>query len=176
MEAHLATLWESFADAVGDREALVCGESRCTWREFDDRAARLAAAFTAAGLKTDSKVGLYLYNCNEYLESQFAAFKLRAVPVNINYRYLDDELLYLLDNSDSEILVFHRGLGDRVARVMDRASKVKLWIEVDDAGDTVPGAVAYESLIGSHEPAPRIRRSESDVSNLTYWNISICLD
>ena len=163
MEAHLATLWESFADAVGDREALVCGESRCTWREFDDRAARLAAAFTAAGLKTDSKVALYLYNSNEYLESQFAAFKLRAVPVNINYRYLDDELLYLLDNSDSEILVFHTSLGDRVARVMDRAPNVKLWVEIDADGDTMSGAVAYESLIGSHERAPRIRRSESDV-------------
>ena len=100
MEAHLATLWESFADAIGDREALVCGERRCTWQVYDDRAARLASAFAAAGLKTDSKVGLYLYNSNEYLESQFAAFKLRAVPVNINYRYLDDELLYLLDNSE----------------------------------------------------------------------------
>ncbi len=163
MEAHLATLWESFADAIGDREALVCGESRCTWQMYDDRAARLASAFTAAGLKTDSKVGLYLYNGNEYLESQYAALKLRAVPVNINYRYLDGELLYLLDNSDSEILVFHTSLSERVARVMDRAPKVKLWVEVDDGGDSVPGAVAYGSLIGGHEPAPRIRRSESDV-------------
>jgi non-ribosomal peptide synthetase component E (peptide arylation enzyme) len=59
VEAHLATLWESFADAIGDREALVCGESRCTWQAYDDRAARLASAFAAAGLKTDSKVGLY---------------------------------------------------------------------------------------------------------------------
>ena len=106
MEAHLATLWESFADAIGDREALVCGGSRCTWHGYDDRAARLASAFAAVGLKTGSKVGLYLYNGNEYLESQYAALKLRAVPVNINYRYLDGELLYLLDNSDSEILIF----------------------------------------------------------------------
>ncbi len=163
MEAHLATLWESFADAIGDREALVCGESRRTWQAYDDRAARLASAFAAAGLKTDSKVGLYLYNSNEYLESQFAAFKLRAVPVNINYRYLDDELLYLLDNSDSEILVFHTSLGERVARVMDRAPNVKLWIEVGAGGDATPGAVAYESLIDGHEPAPRIRRSEGGV-------------
>ena len=163
MEAHLATLWESFADAIGDCEALVCGESRCTWHAYDDRAARLASAFAAAGLKTDSKVGLYLYNGNEYLESQYAAFKLRAIPVNINYRYLDDELLYLLDNSDAEILIFHASLGERVARVMDRAPKVKLWIEVDDGSDSVPGAVAYESLVSDHEPAPRIRRSESDV-------------
>ena len=163
MEAHLATLWELFADAVGDREALVCGESRRSWREYDDRAARLTSAFAAAGLKTDSKVGLYLYNGNEYLEAQFAALKLCAVPVNINYRYLDDELLYLLDNSDSELLVFHTSLGERVARVMDRAPNVKLWIEVDNGGDATPGAVAYESLIDGHDPAPRIRRSEGGV-------------
>ncbi|MBW2716336.1 MAG: AMP-binding protein [Deltaproteobacteria bacterium] len=163
MEAHLATLWESFADAVGDRPALVCGERRRTWREFDDRASRLAAAFAAVGLKTDSKVGQYLYNSNEYLESQFAAFKLRAVPVNINYRYLDDELLYLLENSDSEALLFHSSLAERVAHVMNRAPKIKLWVEVDADGDAIPGAVTYESLIASHEPAPRIRRSESDV-------------
>jgi len=163
VEAHLATLWESFADAIGDREALVCGDSRRTWRMFDDRAARLASAFAAAGLKADSKVGLYLYNSNEYLESQFAAFKQRAVPININYRYLDDELLYLLENSDSEVLLFHSSLAERVAHVMDRAPKIKLWVEVDADGDAIPGAVTYESLIASHEPAPRIRRSESDV-------------
>jgi len=163
VEAHLATLWETFADAIGDREALVCGESRRSWREYDDRAARLASAFAAAGLKADSKAGLYLYNGNEYLEAQFAALKLRAVPVNINYRYLDDELLYLLDNSDSEILVFHTSLGERVARVMGRAPNVKLWVEVASGGDVIPGAVAYESLVDGHDPAPRIRRSESGV-------------
>jgi len=63
--------------------------------------------------------------------------KGRSVPVNINYRYLDDELLYLLDNSDAEALVFHTSLGDRVARVMEKAPKVKLWIEVDDGGESV---------------------------------------
>lgn len=163
MEANLATLWESLADGIGDREALVCGERRRSWHAYDDRAARLAAAFVAAGVKANSKVGLYLYNGNEYLEAQFAAFKLRAVPININYRYLDDELLYLLENSDSEVLVYHTSLGDRVARVMERAANVKLWVEIDDGGDSVPGSVAYEALIGGHEPAPRIRRSESDI-------------
>jgi acyl-CoA synthetase (AMP-forming)/AMP-acid ligase II len=162
MEVHFATLWESLADAIGDREAVVCGESRRTWSEFDDRAARLASAFRDAGLKTDSKVGLYLYNGNEYLEAHYAAFKQRAVPININYRYLDDELLYLLDNSDAEILVFHTSLGERVARVMERARKVKLWVEVDDGGDSIPGAVPYETLIKGNEPAARIQRSESD--------------
>jgi fatty-acyl-CoA synthase len=161
MEANLATLWESIADGIGDREALICEGNRRSWHAYDDRAARLAAGFAEAGVKADSKVGLYLYNSNEYLETQFAAFKLRAVPININYRYLDDELLYLLDNSESEALVFHTSLGERVARVRERAPNVKLWIEV--GGHSVPGAVAYESMIEGNEPAPRIRRSESDL-------------
>lgn len=163
MEAHFATLWEAISDAIGDREALVTGATRRTWSEYEDRASRLAAAFAGAGLRPDSKVGLYLWNGNEYLESQFAAMKGRFVAVNVNYRYLDDELLYLLDNSDAEALVFHTSLGERVARVMDRAPKVRLWIEVDDGGDPVPGAVAYEEVIAGHDPAPRITRSPDDV-------------
>jgi fatty-acyl-CoA synthase len=161
MEANLATLWESIADVYGERDALICEGNRRSWHAYDDRAARLAAAFSDAGVKPNSKIGLYLYNGNEYLEAQYAGFKLRAVPVNINYRYLDDELLYLLDNSESEALVFHTSLGERVARIQRRAPNVKLWVEV--GGNTVPGAVAYESLIGGFEPAPRIKRSESDV-------------
>jgi fatty-acyl-CoA synthase len=163
VEIHYATLWESLADAIGDREAIACGDRRRTWSEYDDRAARLSSAFADAGLRVGSKVGLYLYNGNEYLETQFAAFKSRAVPININYRYLDDELLYLIENSDSEALVFHTSLGERVERVMKRAPGVKLWIEVDDGGASVPGAVSYETVVAGHEPAARIRRSESDV-------------
>ena len=104
-----------------------------------------------------------LYNGNEYLESQFACMKGRGVPININYRYLDDELLYLLDNSDAEALVFHTSLGERVARIMERAPKVKLWIQVDDGGEQVPGALDYERVIAGHDPAPRITRSEDDI-------------
>jgi acyl-CoA synthetase (AMP-forming)/AMP-acid ligase II len=163
MEKHFATLWEAVADAIGDCEALVTGATRRTWSEYDDRASRLAAAFGDAGLGPDSKVGLYLWNGNEYLESQFAAMKGRGVPINFNYRYLDDELLYLLDNSDAEALVFHTSLGDRVARVMEKAPKVKLWIEVDDGGESVPDAVAYEEVIAGHDPAPRITRSTDDI-------------
>ncbi len=163
MESHYATLWEAVADAIGDREAIVFGDVRRTWSDYEDRAARLAAAFAAAGLGPEAKIGLYLYNSPEYLEAQFAAFKGRHVPVNVNYRYLDDELLYLLENSDAQALFFHRSLGDRVARVMERARNVKLWVEVDDDGEPVPGAVGYESLIDAHDPAPRITRSEDDV-------------
>ena len=164
MEMHFATVWESIADAIGDQTALVNGSVRRSWSEYDDRSARMAAAYAAAGLRPDSKIGLYLYNGNEYLEAQFGGFKMRGVPVNVNYRYLDEELWYLLDNSDAEALVFHSSLGERVARVIDRLPKLKLLVEVDDGGaGQVPGAVAYESLIAAHDPMPRLTRDEGDI-------------
>src|SRR6186713_1836881 len=112
MEMHLATVWESISDAMPNELAIVNGDVARTWREYDDRAARVAAALTAAGLGPDSKFALYLYNSNEYLEAQFGGFKARAVPINVNYRYLGEELRYVLDNSDSEALFFHSSLGD----------------------------------------------------------------
>ena len=119
MEMHYATIWESIADAIPEATAVVHGSTQRTWAEFDERASRVAAAFVAAGLGPDSKIGLYLYNGNEYLEAQYGGFKMRGVPVNVNYRYLDEELAYLLENSDAEAVVFHTSLGDRIERVSD---------------------------------------------------------
>jgi 3-oxocholest-4-en-26-oate---CoA ligase len=164
MEMHAATVFESIADVIGDSPALIHGDLTRSWADYDDRSARLAAAFTAAGLQPNSKIGMYLYNCPEYLETQYAGFKMRGVPVNVNYRYLDDELWYLLDNADAEALVFHSSLGDRVARVADRLPGIKLLIEVND-GDAgqVAGAVSFDSVIAGHDPMPRITRHEDDI-------------
>ncbi len=164
MEFHFATVWESIADVIGDNTAVVHGDRRFTWSQYDERAARIAAAYSAAGLGPDSKIGLYLYNGNEYLEAHFGAFKMRGVPINVNYRYLDEELVYLLDNADAEALVFHSSLGDRVERIRARLPKLRLLVEVDD-GETgrVQGAVPYEALLAGHEPMPRITRAESDI-------------
>ncbi len=163
MEWNLADVWEAVCDALPDHTVLIQGDRRQTWRTFDERAARLAAAFTAAGLRPDSKVASYLYNCNEYSEGVYATFKMRGVCVNVNYRYLEDELVYLLDNSDAEALLFHGSLGDRVAKVRDRAPKVKLWIQVDDGSPRQDFAVAYEELLAAHEPMERIARSGDDL-------------
>jgi fatty-acyl-CoA synthase len=164
MEFHFATVWESIADVIGDNTAVVHAGRRFTWSHYDERAARVAAAYSSAGLGPDSKIGLYLYNGNEYLEAHYGAFKMRGVPINVNYRYLDEELVYLLDNADAEALVFHSSLGDRVERIRTRLPKLRLLVEVDD-GDTgrVQGAVAYESLLDAHDPMPRITRAESDI-------------
>jgi acyl-CoA synthetase (AMP-forming)/AMP-acid ligase II len=164
MEMHFATIWESIADAIPDRPATTHDGVTRTWSEYDDRGARMAQAFTAAGLTPDSKIGLYMYNCNEYMEAHYGAFKMRGVAINVNYRYLDEELWYLLDNSDAEAIVFHSSLAERVAKVIDRLPKLKLLVVVDDGpGPDVPGAQKYDDLIASHEPMPRIERSEDDL-------------
>jgi fatty-acyl-CoA synthase len=125
-------------------------------------------------------VALYLYNGPEYLEAFFATLKLRAVPVNVNYRYLDDELADLVDNADAEVLVFHSSLGDRVDRVAPQSPKLKLLLEVAEGRGPsgVPLGVSagrspertnvtvgssYEEAVASHDPAPRITRSGDDI-------------
>lgn len=162
METHFATIWESIADAVPDHDAVVQGDRRVTWGDYEDRSARLAQAFLDAGLGKDSKVAMLLYNSQEYTEAQFAALKIRGIPVNVNYRYLDDELYYLLDNADVEAMVFHTSLGERVARVMGRLPKLKLAIQVDDGGEPLDGCPRYDEVLASHAPAARIARSYDD--------------
>ena len=163
MQVHFANVWQAIADEVGDRPALIHGDERVSWREHDEQAARLAQAFVELGLQPDSKVALYLYNGIEYVTAQYAAFKMRGVPVNVNYRYTDNELLYLLDNSDAEVLCFHTSLGDRVERVLAKATKLRAVIEVDDGGPHVEGALRWEEVLASHSAAPRVEGQPEDI-------------
>src|SRR5215510_3854327 len=107
MQFNLADLWERVVDTVGAREALICGDRRLTYATVDERATRLANALSARGIGSGDHVALYLYNGVEYLEAMLAAFKLGAVPINVNYRYVEDELRYLLDDADARAVVFH---------------------------------------------------------------------
>jgi fatty-acyl-CoA synthase len=166
MEMHWGTVWESIADAIPGNPAISNGDVTRSWAEYDERSARIASALTEAGLQPQSKVALYMYNGNEYLEAQFATFKTRGVAINVNYRYLDEELWYLLDNSDAEALFFHASLADRVGRVVDRLPQLKLLVEVDDtgAGELLGGrALAYDTLVAAHDPAARVTRDENDL-------------
>ena len=159
---HYADIIEGYADHAPDAVALVHGQTCRTWADFEERAARLAAAFTAAGLRPGSKVGLLLYNGPEYYEGFLAALKARMVPFNVNYRYVDDELVYLLDDSDAEALVFHASLGETVGRVADRVPHLRLLVEVEDAPPAVARAQRYEELLSRTAPAPRIARRRDD--------------
>ncbi len=155
MEMRFGPVWESIADAVPDGTAIVQGEVRRSWRDFEARAARLAGALERLGVGRDARIAQYLYNGPEYLETCFAAFKLGAVPINVNYRYLEDELVYLVDNADAEALVFHTSLGERVEKVRARLPRVRAWIAVDDGGAAAASALDYEDVIATGAPAPR---------------------
>jgi acyl-CoA synthetase (AMP-forming)/AMP-acid ligase II len=97
---NMADIWEMAADAVPGREALVVGRQRRTYAQLEDRANRLANHLAGRGIGPGDHVALYLENCPEYLEAMLAAWKLRAVTINVNHRYVADELRYLLDDSD----------------------------------------------------------------------------
>jgi len=89
-EWNYADLWESVADVLPEAPALTHGDRTRSWRQFDERADNLAAWLLDAGVQRQDKVALYLYNCSEYLEATFAAFKVSLVTINTNYRYADD--------------------------------------------------------------------------------------
>jgi fatty-acyl-CoA synthase len=158
-----ATLWEALAAAQPDHVAVVVGDRQLRWRDLEQRAARLAGAFGAHGVGVGSKVAQLLYNCPEYIESVFAAFKVRATPVNVNYRYLADEVAYILANSDAEVLVFHGSLADRLADVSDRAPHLRLLLQVDDGAPLLDGALWYHEVLESADAAAPIERSGDDL-------------
>jgi fatty-acyl-CoA synthase len=160
-----ATVWELMADTVPDAPAVVQGERRESWREFEDRAARLASALAALGAGPGTHVALHQFNGPEYLEGLFACSKLRAVPVNVNFRYLGDELAYLLDNAAAEVVVSHRQLAPNLAAARDRLGRVRAFVDIDDAtgAEALDGALDYEALLAASTPAPRIGRSGDDL-------------
>jgi acyl-CoA synthetase (AMP-forming)/AMP-acid ligase II len=133
VEFNLADLFERVADAVPDRDAAVCGPDRRTYAQLDDRSTRLAHVLAARGAGPGAHVALYLRNSIEHLEAMFACYKLRAVPINVNYRYVDDELAYLLDDADAVGIVHDSDVRERAARVAPRAPLVEFVLHLDDA-------------------------------------------
>jgi len=159
---NLATAWEAIADHRGGALALHCGGVSRTWTEFEQRAGRLAGALHAAGIGAGDNVACALFNGNEYIEAEFAAFKMRAAPCNVNYRYVEAELEYLIDNSDAKAVFFDASLAERFDHVRPSLGDVRSWIQV--GGDDVPDwAVDYETLIATSQAAPRIDRRGGDL-------------
>ncbi len=153
MQFNIADLFESIVDAVPDRTAVVCGNQRLTFAELDARANRCAHALEAQGVKPGDHVGLYLYNSIEFLEAMLGAFKLRAVPININYRYVEDELFFLFDNADLVALIYPRELGARVAAVASRVPKLRALLAIEDGSAIERGRASdYETLLVAASP------------------------
>ena len=165
MAFHFATVWETIADLVPSRAAVVCGPIRRTWKEYDDRAARIAATLAEYGLGVGSKAGIYAHNSNEYLEAQYGIFKIRGCPINVNFRYTAEELAYIIDNSDAEALFYQACYAARIWEIRDKLPKVKLYIQISDGTESLlERALDYEQCISTHDPHTRREdRSGDDV-------------
>ncbi len=164
MEFHFATAFELIADTVPDEPALICGGVTRTWAEFDDRASRIAQLLLSHGLQAGAKVGIYLHNSNEYSEAHHGIFKMRGCPINVNYRYKSDELVYLLDNADAEAVIYQATYAARIWEIREKLPRVKLWVQVDDGTESLlRGAIDFERAIRGERPAPRVDRPSDDV-------------
>ena len=167
MHFNLATVNEAIAEAIPDREAIVFRDRRFTYRQFTDRTRRLANFLVDQGLGLHTEraalkdwesgqdhLGIYLYNGNEYLEAMVGAYKARLAPFNVNYRYVDEELIYLLNDAKTKALVFHSSLADHVAAIRDQVPTLELLLQVnDEARPLLDGAIDFEAALADASTA-----------------------
>ncbi|QDY75286.1 acyl-CoA synthetase [Streptomyces qinzhouensis] len=178
MEYNLADLFESVVDAVPDREALVYAdhpgtgaERRLTYAELDAAANRVAHHLAGAGIRPGEHLGLHLYNGVEYLQTVLGALKARIVPVNVNYRYVEEELVYLYRDADLAALVFDTEFGGRVAGALPRTEKLRHLLRVGEPGpdaDAVPGAVDFAAATAAASPERGFPTRSADDQFIVY--------
>ena len=168
---NIADLFEMVADKVPGRSALVCGDQRATFAELEQRANKLAHYLASRGVGPGDHVGLYLYNCNEYLEGMMACFKIRAVPINVNYRYVQEELLYIFDNADMVACIHHEEFSPHIAEVKGSAPDLKTLIYVSDESGEDPStidSIEYEASMSDQSDARDFEERADDDLFLLY--------
>ncbi len=164
MEYNLAGVHELIEATVPDRECIVGPERRLDYREVGDRTRRLANALRARGLgevrpraglagheSGQDHLAIYLHNGPEYLEAMLGSYKARVAPFNVNYRYVAEELEYLLDDSRARAVVYHSAFAPTLAEVRDRLPGLEILLQVHDTSgnDLLPGAEWYEDALGA---------------------------
>ncbi|MCL6105616.1 MAG: AMP-binding protein [Actinobacteria bacterium] len=142
---NFANVWEIAAESLPNSPCLIHGTYKQTWDQTNKRANGIAQTLLDAKPKHQDKIAHYLYNCPEYMESIFAIFKAGLVPVNTNYRYGDDEILYLWDNADAVGVIFHATFTDKVQRLRQQLPNITTFMWVDDETEPCPDwAIPYE--------------------------------
>jgi 3-oxocholest-4-en-26-oate---CoA ligase len=162
MALNFADLLEHAADAFAERTAVACGDRQVTYRDLEERANRLAHHLAGIGVGPGDHVGLYARNSIEAIETLIAACKLRAAAVNINYRYVENELQYMLADSDLTALVYDRRLAPVVAAAARAAPGLRGLVEIDDGSQAqatgaqpaakVPPATPYDAALAAASP------------------------
>ncbi len=161
-----AEMWEAVAAQLPDAPFAKQGERTVSWSQADRRAEGLATFLLDRGAGKQDKVAQYLYNSVEYLESFFACYKGSLVPVNTNYRYAADELVYLWDNADAVAVIFHGMFVDTIEAIRERVPRVATWLWVDDGSGPCPvWATPYEEAVLTQgvPVVERVERSGDDL-------------
>ena len=155
MDYNLADLFEAAVDAFPEREYLVAEGQRRNYAEMEERANRLAHHLQAHGVRPGDHVGIYGYNSVEWVETLWAVFKIRATWVNINYRYVEEELAYLFENADLKALVYQREFAPRVRGVLEHLPLLQHTIVIEDgSGADLTGldSVEFEAAMAGGSP------------------------
>ena len=167
MSFNIADLFEHAVDVVPDRMALIVGDVERTYTQLDERANRLAHRFLADGIGTGDHIGIYGINSEPWVVAMLAAFKISAVPININYRYVADELLYLFDNAELVALVHDRTYAPLIEDVRDKVPSLTRFYVVEDGSEAdteALGSVRFEAALASGAPTrPDVTRSPDDL-------------
>ncbi|MEX2538569.1 MAG: acyl-CoA synthetase [Actinomycetota bacterium] len=156
---NLADLFEVVVDAAADREALVAGDRRLTYRALDERSNRLAHHLQGLSVGEGDHVGLQMVNGTEYAEGMLACFKIRAVPVNVNFRYVTDELKYLFDDADIVVNITNDQFADRVQAIRGDLPKLREVIVVEND---------YEERLAASSPDRDFGARASDDRYIAY--------
>ena len=154
MEFNAADIFEGVVDRVPDREAIVHGSTRLTYKELDARSNKAANALKKLGIKKGSHIGIYAFNCVEWLEIMLGAYKLCAIPININYRYVEEELKYLIDNADLEAIFYHKQFSNKLKNIKSHLPLLKDFICIEDnsgKGDVIDKSYNFEDLIANED-------------------------
>jgi acyl-CoA synthetase (AMP-forming)/AMP-acid ligase II len=160
---------QAVSAAIPNREFLIQGDRRYSYAQIVERSHRLASYLHSRGLGCHTErsmlaghevgqdlLGLYAYNGNEFIEALLGAFQARVAPFNVNFRYVESELEYLLADSGATALVYHAAFAPRVAEILPRLTQLRVLIQIaDESGnELLDGAVDYESVVESSSPTP----------------------
>jgi fatty-acyl-CoA synthase len=164
---NLADCFDVVVGRQADKEALVQGERRITWAELGRRARNVAAWMKERGASHQAKVAVYTYNHPAYMEACYGAMKAALVPVNVNYRYREEEVRYLLENADAEIVVVHEDFVPLLAKVQSDLPQIRGVLVVSDGGAApdltqLANAEEYETIAETERPEPDVSRSPDD--------------
>ncbi|MFL2727005.1 MAG: acyl-CoA synthetase [Gammaproteobacteria bacterium] len=154
MEFNAADIFEGVVDRVPDREAIVHGSTRLTYKELDARSNKAANALKKLGIKKGCHIGIYAFNCVEWLEIMLGAYKLCAIPININYRYVEEELKYLIDNADMEAIFYHKQFSNKLENIKSHLPLLKNFICIEDNSgedDVIDKSFYFEDLIANED-------------------------